>query len=895
MRSCKSLWVIALLLMLIFSTSAFAQELETPEDAPEAVVAVEPEAPAEEPAPEPAEEEEEKCAFDQAIEDFECIPGLFTLYFKEDERRALLELAPEQLDEIYLCNITVDAGDGYYLDSGAMLGNFPFVFKQVGKKVQLIQKNVSYRADPESPLSRAIPRGVTDSVLASSPLVGEPHPETKHILVDAGAFFLQDIIGVGIWLSEAAGYGFDPSETYFGFVKSFPLNTEIEVVAHFRGMGMGPSSPAIPDSRSLQHRYRYSLCALPDDGYMPRLGDDRIGYFMTYYRDYDALAADLPYKYYIQRWRLEKKFPHQDVSPPKKPIVYWLENTIPYEYRDAVRAGILEWNTAFEKIGFKNAVEVKQMPDDADWDPADIRYNVVRWIVMPGSGYCVGPSTADPFTGELYAADIRMCADIVRWITSEYTEFVDPLTSLTRDAQKPPPPFLGNRQIPYADNYAKGKMREAAFGLSLLNARGGMNLDSPGGKQFVFDAIKDLATHEVGHTLGLRHNFKGSAVHTLRQMHDRSITDVEGVSGSVMDYNTANIAPVGEPQGEYWQTTLGTWDYFVIEYGYKPIGADSPEEELSELEKMAERSGLPKLIYGTDEDAAGGSAVSTDPLCNMWDMGSDPIAFFRQRIELGEYLADVLEEKFEKEGERYQKLRWAFGSVIYPTWAAAYTVPKYIGGVYQDRAHIGDPSGKLPFTPVPAAKQREAMSFLTEHVFGSDAFDFPPELMRKLVAERYPDFEGSVYERERVDYPLHSMVLRIQSYALYRLYDPLTLKRMVDLPLHYEKGEDTFTMAEMFQELRFAIWSEVYSQTDIDSFRRNLQREHLGILTAIVLGIADVPPDATSLARADMVALRGCIAASLRNGGLDAATTAHLDECLARIDAALEASMLRGF
>jgi len=460
MRSCKSLWIIALLLILLFSTSAFAQEPETPEDTSEAVVAVEPEAPAE-PAPEPAEE---KCAFDKAVEDFERIPGLFTLYYKEDERRALLELAPEQLDEIYLCNITVDAGDGYFLDSGAMLGNFPFVFKQVGKKVQFIQKNVSYRADPESPLARAIPRGVTDSVLASSPIVGEPHPDTGHILVDAGAFFLQDIIGMGAWLGEYAGYGFDPSETYFGFVKSFPLNTEIEVVAHFRGMGMGPSSPAIPDSRSLQHRYRYSLCALPDDGYMPRLGDDRVGYFMTYFMDYDALAADLPYKYYIQRWHLEKKFPHQDVSPPKKPIVFWLENTIPYEYRDAVRAGILEWNTAFEKVGFKNAIEVKQMPDDADWDPADIRYNVVRWIVMPGAGYCVGPSTADPFTGELYAADIRMCADIVRWITAEYTEFVDPLVELSRDAEIPPPPFLGNRRMQYADNYAEGKMREAAFG-----------------------------------------------------------------------------------------------------------------------------------------------------------------------------------------------------------------------------------------------------------------------------------------------------------------------------------------------------------------------------------------------------------------------------------------------
>ncbi|OGK10005.1 MAG: hypothetical protein A2Y63_02570 [Candidatus Riflebacteria bacterium RBG_13_59_9] len=276
-------------------------------------------------------------------------------------------------------------------------------------------------------------------------------------------------------------------------------------------------------------------------------------------------------------------------------------------------------------------------------------------------------------------------------------------------------------------------------------------------------------------------------------------------------------------------------------------------------------------------------------------MSSDPIGFCRERIGLGQELLKVLEEKFEKEGERYQKLRWVFGNVTYPYWMSSSLVPKYIGGIYQERAHIGDPGGRLPFRPVPAAKQREAMNFLKQYIFGTDAFDFSPDLMNKLVAERYPDFAGMVYSRQRTDYPLHAMILNIQRNALRYLYDPLILNRLLDLPLHCEDASEAFTIAELFQELRFAIWSEVYDQVNIDSFRRNLQREHLGILTAIALGMMDVPADATSLARADMVALRGCIAASLRKGGLDAATTAHLDECLARIDAALEASMLRGF
>jgi hypothetical protein len=887
----KLLIILAALLaaMILSSFGPVAEDPAPPDETPAVEQAAPaPEAPAEQPKPE--EKKEEKCAFDKALEGFKCVEGLFNVYYNEEEEKWLLEIRPEQFGQIYLLNIEVERGDGYFLDSGAMEDNFPFYFEKVGKKVHLMQKNVAYRASKKNPLARAIELGVNDSIRGVAQIVGEPHPKTGNVLIDPGELFIQDFTGIGAALGQFAGYMFDGQDSRFGFIKTFPRNTEVQVIAHYRNPQPEAASPALPDPRSLTHYYRYSMCRLPDPGYKPRYGDDRIGYFMTMYMDYDDMAADLPYKYYIQRWRLEKMYPHQAVSPPKQPIVYWLSNTIPLEYRDAVRDGILEWNTAFEKAGIKDAIIVKQMPDDADWDPADIRYNVVQWIVMPGEGYAVGPSVADPFTGELYAADIRMCADMMRYIISSYYEEAEPLAAGNKPAIKLP--GLPGARPQYDDNYVAGKMREASFGMSVEFARSGMLPDSPEGKKFIHDAIKDLTTHEVGHTLGLRHNFKGSTVHSLAAMHDPGITNPEGVSGSVMDYNTVNLAPKGRKQGSYWQTTLGSYDYFIIDYGYRTIDAETPEDEIPVLDKLAGLTGLEKTPYGTDEDAAGMSVLSVDPLCNMWDMGNDPIAFCRERIEIGKELYSKLPE-FEKDGERYQKLRWVFANVMYPYWASSMLVPKYFGGLYEDRAHIGDPGNRLPFTPVSAAKQREAMNFLKEYIFSSDAFKFPPELMRKLEAERYDTFSDD-WARERDDYPLHAMVNNIQMRALARMYDPLVLQRMLDLPLLYEKGEEPFTMAEMFQQTRFAIWDEVYQQVNVDGIRRNLQRAHLNIICGIALGYNGVPPDAASLARADLTALRGQIAASLRKGGLDAMTQAHLEECLTRIDATLEAGIQRG-
>ena len=517
------------------------------------------------------DEEDKGPKFAKVIEDFDKIEGLFELYRDPEENKVFLAIRPEQFDQIYLCSITRTQGDGYFFDSASLVsvgrgwGTFPFVFQRVGKKVFFAHKNVYYRAEPDAAIRRAVDRGLSDSILGVGSIEGQPHPETGAVLVDPSAFFIQDIAMVSFVFSEyikKVSYNFDSDNSYFGALKNFPHNTEIDVVLHFATDAPKMNIPTLADVRSFQHIYHYSLSSLPESDFHPRLADDRVGHFTTLHQDYTSVLTDDPYVRYVNRWHLEKAEPKFKQSPPKKPIVFWLENAIPPEYRDAVREGILVWNKAFEPLGFEGAIVAKQQPDDAEWDAADVRYNAVRWMVQPGQGYAVGPSRTNPFTGEIFDADIRISADFVRYAHLEFTELVDPVGQGPWAAGDSRAPAMGHSRG-FCD-MADGLRQEAAFGWHLLEARAAAGGGKVNEKEFIRQLIVELVAHEVGHTLGLRHNFKGSTIHALDALHDRRVTDKEGISSSVMDYNPVNIAPEGHEQGEYYQTTLGPYDYWAI-------------------------------------------------------------------------------------------------------------------------------------------------------------------------------------------------------------------------------------------------------------------------------------------------------------------------------------------
>ena len=855
--------------------------------------------------------------FEETVKDAKVIKGLFTLY--QTDEKVFLEIQPNQLDKMYILSLTCESGlgeGGFY--GAEMCGQTPVTFHKEGKTIQLIAKNTRFVAKEGLPIQRAVNRSFSDSILGSSKLASLPQPQRQSLLVDFGDFLLTDVpmYGYALELSFRFPYRFDPKNSNFGTLKSFEKNVEIETVAHYAierpplpplvppGTPLPPMPPPprdLPDVRSLLVRFHYSFSELPPPGFRPRLADDRVGHFFTQVEDYSSDTNFETSKRYINHWRLEKQDPSAPLSPPKQPIVFWLENTIPVPYRGAIREGILLWNNAFERIGFQNAVVVKQQPDDADWDPADVRYSTIRWFTgYPEPGFAEGPSAVNPLTGEVFDADIRFDAGLTRFFRREKTEYIKPTGDSLLNSNPPMRPFLApwhNGSTQFCD-LVQGSALDAEFSFDLLVARG-MDPDGPDADQFIHDYLVEIAAHEVGHTLGLRHNFRASTIHTLEQASDSSLMEKQGLTGSVMDYIPTNIAPHGVKQGPYHQTVLGPYDYWAIEYAYKPIDAQSPEGELPQLEKIASRSAEPDLAFDTDEDAGiGGGAFDMDPLVNRFDYGTDPLQFYARRIVLAQEVWDNMQKKLEVQGEGYQVLRRSFDIALGQAGYSLYLSSKYIGGVYHYRGHVGDPGNRLPFEPVPAAQQKAALELLRKELFSPTSFQFSPELLNKLASPRFSDWTDIDSMRTRFDVPIHEMVFGLQNRVLDRLYDPIVLNRLLDSEVKVSSSGDALTVGLLFNEIQDSIWAELKTpgqSVEINSYRRSLQRAHLRKLVAIALRTDSVPEDAQTMARENLTALRGQIRSAAGKPGLKMSleTRAHLNESLTRIDDTLKANMQR--
>jgi hypothetical protein len=820
--------------------------------------------------------------FDDLTKGCERVDGLFPIWRNRDLGKLWMEVAPEQLDRSYICSLTREAAEGTFFDNSAMMTGYLFQLHREGKKLHWLRMNVAFRSPGDSAFARAIERGVSHSVIGVLEIASRPHEERKSILVDPTSFFLRDHGGVAAALRESeAGYSLDKDASYVDGILNFPKNTEIEAVLNFVNDAPKVPVPTVPDARSFRHRYHWSLTERPGPGYVPRLADDRVGHFLTMTMDYSNTRAETPYVRVIDRWRLEKQDPAAAVSPPKEPIVYWLENTVPPEYRAALTRGLLSWNKAFEKAGFKDAVVVKQMPDTASWDPADVRYHVVRWMLQPGGSYAVGPRRVDPQTGEIFDADIRISADIARVVYREWNDQVFPIAEGIAKSQD-------------ECRYAEGLAQQAAFGSGLLEARGLFDPDSPEGTKYLEQYLEGLVCHEVGHTLGLRHNFKSSVINSLDQLQDVNRTRDHGITGSIMDYAPVNLAREGEAQGDYWSQAPGVYDVWAIEYAYTPFGASSPGEEREALEKIASRSSDPLLAYGTDEDGRGFDAAGIDPTVTLWDLGDDPLAWAEVRMDLSRELWSKMDGYLAKPGQRFPRYRSVYGQGLSEIRTAGMTAAKYVGGIYHRRDHVGDPGGRLPFDPVPAATQRKALRLLADRIFSEDAFSMTPDLLNKLAPERFPTLDGAVWSASRIDYPFHGIVLQSQAVPLDMLLDPVRLSRIQDAELRFAEGEEPFRMIELFTALRESIWSELAKEAAISSVRRNLQRAHLNrLILMATVPVAGTPEDAVTLARADLKWIaRGCDR-RLAKAGADAMTRAHLEETRDRIGAALEASLTR--
>ncbi len=821
--------------------------------------------------------------FAKVIEGSTSYDGFYKLYQKKEN--LYCEIQPSQLDKPFLCMISLSRGLGRgFLISGMIMDDWLLAWRRVGDNVHLVRKNVRFRAKKGTPTAQAVDYSYSDSILFSLK-IESIHPQRKSLLVNISPVFISDLPPLA--RSIAADARFDKTRSTWGTVKAFPKNVELRVEAVYTSASY---IETVPDSRGIQLTLHYSLAELPSNSYNPRLADDRLGHFMTAIKDYSARISDEPFARYVQRWHLEKADKDAKLSPPMDPIIFYIEKTVPHRFRPYIRQGILEWNKAFEKIGFADAIEARIQQDYEDWDPEDARYNTIRWVV--DAGFAIGPSRVNPLTGQILDADILISDLFIRGWQRQYTTFFD---ELEHERDHPM-----DRSSQFRCDMASGLAHQVGLMTSVLQAR---DLIDEGGElpeEFIGQALKTLTMHEVGHTLGFRHNFKASTIFSLDDLNKKS---GEALIGSVMEYDAVNIAPEGEKQGHYYTPTIGPWDYWVVEYAYKPIGGSKPEDELEALGKIATRAAMPELTYATDEDSYWYQYRDLDPLVNRGDLGADPLEFAKRRREIVVELWGKITNKVTKEGKGYQRVRQAFGRLLYEHGITMFLASRYIGGQYHHRDHRGDENGRLPYVPVPAVKQREALEFLKEHALSDRAFDFPPDLLNSLAITRWSDWGADSWNSTRFDYPVHDVILRNQTAILERLLYPTVLARVQDTELKFPKNEDAFTMPELFSGITEAVWVELernpgekqWSSTDafISSFRRGLQREHLKQLIKLMLDPdSGTPEDARSLARHHLEEINSEIQRLLQNaqGKLDDYSLAHLKESQVRVSKALDAS-----
>ncbi|MCP4685511.1 MAG: DUF5117 domain-containing protein [bacterium] len=834
--------------------------------------------------------------FDELIKDREVVEGLFTFYRDTTDNSLLMSVKPDQLGVCFLLGLTLSHGDGNFREGSRMFGTYPFYFKRVGKKMMMMEKNLKVRADSTAAMFGAVESGISDGLIASTAVKSEPQDSTEAVLIDPTALFIRDALNLGYFVGTRSrnGLRFDSKNSYFGETKSFEQNSEIDVHLHYTS-SQPLSGVALQNSYSFFHTFHYSLSALPESDYIPRLADDRVGYFLTIYQDYNQLDQETPYVRYIERWNLKKEFPTARISDPIEPIIYWIENTVPAEYRDAIAEGIEFWNQSFEKIGFRNAIQAKIMPDTSSWDPSDVRYSTVRWLVAKNYPYvAIGTSRSNPFTGEVFDADIGFVSEAIRALFARAERRVRPLSDAFDSFEEYDPygEILSHEEC--ADGRScnmAAAAYEASFGMAYLNAMAG---DFENKDEITEEYIKAFLTfvvaHEVGHTLGFRHNFSASTLYSLDEINDPDFMDGKSYVGTVMEYVAPNVAGPGKTQGEYYPSKAGPYDDWLIEYGYSQFDAETPEDELPMLQEIASRAAESGLIYHTDYDTYGTSMKGVDPRANIWDLGDDPIAFLEHEIGLSQEIWNNLITEFEKPGERYHKIRNVFNTSLAPYTRASLVVPKFVGGLYVNRYHVGDAEGVLPFEVVPASEQRRAVKFLRDHLFSADVLDLPSDLINKLQDDDMSDFTGHHYRRASMDFPLHRRVLTIQNSALSRLYSPYVVHRMLNNLKRFKPGEDRYTMYDLFADVRRSIWGEIVGPENVNSFRRQLQLIHLNRMINIYLsGPSIYPTDARTLAANDLDILEEAAKRAIKASSIDGMTKAHFKEVLRQIESAKRA------
>lgn len=798
--------LLALFAVGCLTTGALAQNPPAPKTppAPEApktppTTDTKPADPKATPPAKPAKAGEPKPYKDVITAEAKSDPGLFTVHRIDD--KVYFEIPVKLLGKDMLWQTEIaqtTAGSGY---SGRAVGSK--VVQWTRRNNTIFLRSISYgmRADGKTAIQKAVDASNVSPILAAFPV--EAEGADKNAVIDVTRLYAGDAGPVPA--GPLLGGGADASRSFVERVKSFPLNIETRATVTFsRGSG------------AVTATVHHSLIMLPEKPMMGRYFDPRVGYFTEGFADYASGENRVKDREFVARYRLEKKDPTAAVSDPVKPIVYYISREVPEQWRPFIKQAIEDWQPAFEQAGFSHAIIAKDAPteaEDPNWDPEDVRHSVIRWAAQPVEN-ALGPHVHDPRSGEILSAHVIIWHDALKLAEQWY--FVQ-CACLDKKAQTLPLP-------------------EPLMG----------------------DLIHYIVEHEVGHTLGLRHNHKGSSSYTVEQLRSKTFTEKFGDEASVMDYGRFNY--VAQPGDDARLIPmLGPYDKFAIEWGYKPVNAATPAAEKSALDAIAARQATDATLRFGGEDMI----AMADPTVQTEDIGSDPIAATTYGLKNIDRIANMLVPATTRFGEDYSLLKEMYGQLLDQRQTELFHVAKLVGGVTETRYNAG--RGGDVFVPVSREKQQQAVKFLL-----ANAFTTPKSLLVPAVLNR---IEPS---------GVMSRVLSGQTAMMSILLSEVRMRRMMDKEA-IPTGP-AYTIAQLVNDLQGGIWSELDAPTPaVDIYRRNLQRSYLQVLKPRLIGDSATQTELRPVGQTALRALQPKVNAALAKAK-DPATIAHLKDCKNEIE-----------
>ena len=796
------------------------------------------------------------------------IPGLITLYQDTLSGKLSMVISNDQIGKEFIYFVH---GINGHPNTGVHAGNYRgskiITLNRYFNRVELEVQNHSFYFDPESPLSRSADANIATAILASELILAK---SDSAVAINVDNMLLSESL-------HQITRGISPNNTNknqfklgklikdrskYVQLKNYPENTSISVQYVYSNptpTNWGTDA-GLTDARSVNVTLQHSFIVVPDNDYKPRFADPRVGFFATQVTNMTEPEDVTPYRDLIHRWNLKQKHPEQFVSEPVEPIVWWIENTTPHEFRDAIKDGVLAWNVAFEKAGFNNALEVKIQPDTASWDAGDIRYNVIRWTSSPNpmfGGY--GPSFVNPKTGQILGADIML----------EYVHFTNRVKY-----ERLWSPLVEGADSRTGNHCVQGvnKQHGNIFAEMTLKSLG--RFSSFEQRRLLYEAMVSLVMHEIGHTLGLNHNFHGSYFQSLNSVHDRNITESKGLMSSVMDYDAVNIGKENNWVGQYYSTTAGPYDIWAVQYGYTPL-LKNPLDEIARNKQLLDHSTKIEYRFGNDADDMRSPGKGLDPRIMIYDMSSNPLGYAQERIDLIRSLYETLRSRYENEFESYHAFTDAFYILNREHRNSSTVISRYIGGLYMDRSMVGQDDRDTPFVPIDKDTQKWAMTLLNKYVFSPNAFDIPENIYNHLQWERR-GFSGTK------DHKIHDQILDIQKTIFDQLLHVNVLKRISDSGLYGNK----YNLSNMLRDLTNSCFA-VDAASNVSSIRQNLQIEYTERLIKIVLNKNKIKYDHLAVSAAHS-SLNNIIKYSSRKYNVDASTKAHREYLLYRISEALD-------